>query len=1015
MSHPQSNAEDPLHAELHQAAHVLPAQGPIEVFIHHNTLHAYQALPFHAAIAKAEDELDVTGYLDEAEYRAAYETGRIGPDDVDWALTRFAPWDAAKELPVDARRFFRALLFGTHASMSRDVLELLKAEGRWACELDAVSDHSVRANLVADTVAWLDEALRQGTSLTPFAHRLVGPRVDLLTEALVRRGHRPEDAEHEAVRRVLTPLGLAPERRALQRALSTRGEALAAFSLWGACVELSGGADALGRAPLAAVEGKAEELVNAFLVPLCASFVDRGVARWTMPGREHGFFAAFRTLYARRNAPVPRWLDGLAEALEASAARGETAEDVVRALPEEGRVAALEALLLRLPGWGGMFQRLEMFPVPELPRVRLVDFVAVRLVLERFARAAAPGLVKGVEESRPVLVDDGVLALFAGAQRMGLSARALMELPEVKRTALVRAATAFDRRARAVVWQEAYERHHAVEVVGALKAHAPQRPDAAKVQAIFCIDDREESFRRHFEEVEPAACTYGVAGFFGIAVEFLPLDDVTAAPLAPLGVVPGHQVQEAPHPDDAAKAKALQARRGALARLRAGWRRATRGVAGGGLQSFLFGPLALFELAARVVAPRGTAKLEEGVRHLVLPEVRTVLTAERESDETRSIDGRFLGFSHDEKAQRVAETLENIGLTRDFAPLVVFVAHGSSSVNNPHRSAYDCGACGGRNGGPNARLFARMANRPQVRAALKARGLELPDTTHVIGAVHDTATDAVEFYDEHEVPAHLKPELEKARAAFAEVSRRAAHERCRKFVSAPARASASPAAALAHVEARSVDFSEPRPELGHATNAVAVVGRRLLTRGLFLDRRAFLISYDPAQDDGGQVLERVLAAAGPVGAGINLEYYFSRVDNERLGCGTKLPHNVTAHVGVMNGASSDLRTGLPKQMIEIHEPVRLLMVIEAETETLEAIVARQPVVRELALNGWVRVVTVSPTGRGWFALQDGAFVPWDGPDTRLPTVQGSRAWYEGHMGFRPPVLVVPPEGGPRVA
>lgn len=1000
--------------DLHRAAHVLPAQGPIEVFIHHNTLHAFQALPFHEAVARAEDEWGVTGYLDEAEYRAAYAQGRIGPDDLDWALLRLAPWDAAKDLPVDARDLFRALLFGTPAPMSRDVLELLKAEGRWATSLDPLLDGSVRANLIADTTTWLDEALRQDESLLPFAHRLVGPRVDLLAEGLVKRGASVEAAEEEAVRRVLAPLGLAPERRGLVKALGTHGEALAAFSLWGACVELFGGAHALGRAPFEPVEQKATELVNAFLIPLCASFVDRGVARWTMPGREAGFFSAFRALYARGGA-VPAWLDGLAATLRASLERGATAEDVVRALPGPSRVETLKALLLRLPGWGGMFHRLELFPVEELPRVRLLDFVAVRLLLEPFARAAAPGLVRGVEETRPVVVDHGVLALYAGAQRLGLSARVLNTLPPPRREALVRVARRFDRRARAVVWQEAYERHHAVEVVGALKAHAPPAPPPHTLQAIFCFDDREESFRRHLEEVLPSVRTYGVAGFFGVAVEFLPFDDVAGAALAPLGVVPGHRVEEAPHPEDAQKALARKERLGALARWRALWRWVTRGVAGGGLASFVLGPFALLELAARVLAPRTTRKVEDAFRHAVLPEVRTVLTGERESDESRSIDGRYLGFSADEKAQRVAATLENLGLTRDFAPLVVLVAHGSTSVNNPHRSAYDCGACGGRNGGPNARLFARMANRPKVREALKARGIELPDSTWVLGAVHDTCTDTVTFFDEHEVPAAHQGAVEEARATFAEVCRRSAHERCRKFAAAPK--SLTPEAAHRHVEARAADFGQARPELGHATNAVGVVGRRALTRGLFLDRRAFLISYDCTADASGAVLERLLAAVGPVGAGINLEYYFSRVDNEGLGCGTKLPHNLTGHVGVMNGAASDLRTGLPLQMIEIHEPLRLLLVLEAETDVVLAAVSRQPLVKELALGRWVRVVTVSPSGRGWFCLQpDGTFTPWDGPDVHLPTVRGSRAWYEGHEGFRPPAQVLPERrGAPRVA
>ena len=54
--------------------------------------------------------------------------------------------------------------------------------------------------------------------------------------------------------------------------------------------------------------------------------------------------------------------------------------------------------------------------------------------------------------------------------------------------------------------------------------------------------------------------------------------------------------------------------------------------------------------------------------------------------------------------------------------------------------------------------------------------------------------------------------------------------------------------ALRHVEERSEHLAEPRPEYGHCTNAVCVVGRRSLTRGLFLDRRAFLVSYDANRD-----------------------------------------------------------------------------------------------------------------------------------------------------------------------
>jgi uncharacterized protein YbcC (UPF0753/DUF2309 family) len=997
-------AGDEVSAALAEAAHVLPAQGPIEVFVHHNTLHAYQSLPFHQAIACAEEELGAQGYLDEAEYRAAYAADRISDDDVRWAIARFGPNDLPEALPVRPQDLLRAMMHGALPPLSRDVLEVLRAEGRWASSFDPGLDPHTRRQLVIETTAWLDEALRADDSLMLFARRLVGPRVEAVENGLLAKGVSDERARNEALRRALRPLGLLPARSMLDDALRTRGEALSAYALWGACVELFGWDAVLAPAPFDIAEFTANQWTRDFMVPLCASFLDRGMARWTMPRRELGMFAAFRELYRRRELPLPSWLQGLDAQLEKSHLQGQTAEDLVREIPADRRVDRLKSLFRQLPGWGGMFHRLELFPVPELPNVRLVDFAATMILVDECAHRTALARTEDRRRTRPLQVAEGVLALYGGAQRLGLSARDLQALSKPGKKALVKVSEMFDRRARTVVWQEAYERHHEVEVIGALRARPePTPPPTTTLQALFCIDEREESFRRHLEEVLPSVRTFGVAGFFGVAVEFLPIDDVSSMALCPVGVTPGHRVEETPHPDDTARAAQRKTRLSAWARLRTAWRSTTRSVAGGGAASLLAGPIALAELAARVLAPRSTAVALDAVERALVPPVRTVLSREREQDETHTIDGRLVGFTFAEKAQRVKTSLENVGLTSGFAPLVLVVAHGSSSLNNPHRSAYDCGACGGRNGGPNARMFARMANRPQVREALRALGVDIPAQTHFLGAVHDTATDAVTFFDEHAVPESLREDLVRARATLDEVSRRNAHERCRRFASAPVNPSLD--RALRHVQGRAVDVSQARPELGHATNAVAVIGRRALTRGLFLDRRSFLVSYDPAADPTGGILERILAAVGPVGAGINLEYYFSRVDNERLGCGTKLPHNLVGHLGVMNGASSDLRTGLPKQMIEIHEPVRLLMVLDAEVSVIEGVAARQPAVRELVVNRWVRVVARSPSGQGWFAWRAQGFERWDGPRSELPTVANSRLWYEGHDGFRGPSLV----------
>jgi uncharacterized protein YbcC (UPF0753/DUF2309 family) len=191
------------------------------------------------------------------------------------------------------------------------------------------------------------------------------------------------------------------------------------------------------------------------------------------------------------------------------------------------------------------------------------------------------------------------------------------------------------------------------------------------------------------------------------------------------------------------------------------------------------------------------------------------------------------------------------------------------------------------------------------------------------------------------------------------------------------------------------------------------VGRRALTRGLFLDRRAFLVSYDPEIDPDGDLLGQALAAAGPVGAGINLAYNFSCIDNLRHGAGSKLPHNVTGLVGVMDGAGSDLRTGLPRQMVELHEPMRLLMVCEATPATLARVLEREPRVAELVTNGWVQLVSVHPsTGEMQRFIPGQGFDRWAAPPTSTTaTATRSLAWYRWHDGSLPPALIA--AGGDR--
>jgi hypothetical protein len=568
--------------------------------------------------------------------------------------------------------------------------------------------------------------------------------------------------------------------------------------------------------------------------------------------------------------------------------------------------------------------------------------------------------------------------LFHLAQLLGLTAGDLRALSEERAKGLLALLDDLPPEAHEPIWLQAYEAHYRDRLMALLAGHRPaDAPEARpRAQVIFCLDVREEGIRRHLEARSEAYETLGTAGFFSLPMIYRPLEDGGETLCCPIVIRPRHTVREIPRPDQAhrearreARAKWLEALHGLYHRLETNFATAYS------LIDILGVPFGM-TLAGRTLLPRRWRALADAVHARLVPGVRSALCIEHRGEDGPAhapaaqaaghhAGGGAPGFSPEEQADIVEGQLRMIGLTQGFARLVVFCGHGSTTSNNPYAAAYHCGACGGNRGGPNGRALAAMANNPAVRALLARRGMALPEDTHFLGAEHDTAADRVTFFDTEDIPPTHQAEFQHLARDCHQAAALHAQERCRRLPRAPRDPGLEEA--LEHVHTRTIDWAQVYPEWGHATCAAMLIGRRELTRGLHLDRRAYLQSYDPGQDPDGTVLEEIMAAFIPVVRGISLDYYFSTVDSGItgvLGAGTKALHNVVGLVGVMQGASGDIKGGLPAQgVVPLHEPMRVQVIVEARPGRVGAIVERHKVLENVFRNQWAHLIAWDPETR----------------------------------------------------
>ena len=683
-----------------------------------------------------------------------------------------------------------------------------------------------------------------------------------------------------------------------------------------------------------------DSMIHPILFRIINSYLDQGISIWNFPIDDNGFLSTLRKLEGSTKTSFFRGKLAKKLLLDESVDIPYLLKEIV------ANEAYYETYLFDQqfshPGWSGIVSFLDENPNALLDKrkITLTELIHFELLLEidvlnyQYGKAW-PTIGQKAKKENLHLFDQ-------------IEANEAMEVLSI--------------------WQDAMEISYYDEVLSGIqkKKYITSNKEIS-FQAIFCIDDRECSIRRYVEQLDSNSVTFGTAGHFNVEFYYQPEGSDFHTKVCPAPMTPKHLIRE--------KESIVSTKKDFH------FNKHTHSLFIGWFITQFIGLWSGIQLAKSILFPSQNAASVSSFKHMHSDSSLTIEFAGEVSK-----DNLQVGYTVEEMANRLEGLLRTIGLIDNFAPLVYAIGHGSSSVNNTHYAGYDCGACSGRPGSVNARVICHIGNHPEVRRILKSRGIIIPDKTQFVGALHDTSRDEIAYYDEHILSEKNKQLHAQNTKTFLQSLDLNAKERSRRFVVMNSKRRASKVHDL--VKLRTVSLFEPRPELNHATNTLCIVGRREITKGLFLDRRAFMHSYDYTTDMEGNYLLGIMNAVAPVCGGINLEYYFSRVDNQNLGAGTKLPHNVMGLFGVANGIDGDLRTGLPSQMIEVHDPLRLLVIVEHHPDIVLATIQKNPATYEWFANEWVNLVAFDSENNEFFIFSDDTFKPYNLLDYSICKVTG---------------------------
>lgn len=526
---------------------------------------------------------------------------------------------------------------------------------------------------------------------------------------------------------------------------------------------------------------------------------------------------------------------------------------------------------------------------------------------------------------------------------------------------------------RRELWHLAYEMGPRRRLVAALDvapadpsgpAGVPDESPRARpaAQVVCCIDVRSEALRRHLEALGDYR-TIGAAGFFGVAMRWRRLGAVDGEASCPVVAVPTLDLSEA------APSGGVPRRRRSLGGAVAAARHAAKGT---------LSPYTFAEASGWVAGPVAAVRtLAPGL----------VADASRLRPPALPVD--LEGVPLADLVALARGSLTTMGLVDGFAPVVVFCGHGSTTSANPHEASLRCGACSGRDGVDNARALAAVLNDPRVRAELAGEGVAIDGDTIFVAGRHDTTTDVVTLVDADEWPERAE-ELGALAADLRRAGEAVATERTRRL---PGVRRPGPRAA----RRRAGDWAEPTPEWGLAGNMAFVIGPRRWTSGLELGPRAFLHDYDRDRDADATILAGILAGPALVTQWINAGYHLGVTAPEVLGAGSKAVHDPVGTAGVLTRPGGDLRLGPARQSVAadapVHEPLRLLCVVDAPPARVDVALAEASRVRRLVENRWMALVALGEDGT-WYRRHAGGWSRWNPEGTDPAPGQGVAAVHE---------------------